>query len=78
MDGLDLQTATITEVSQLIKDRRLSPVELVQATLDRIERLNPILKAFITVTGDNALERARQAESEIGSGNYRGPLHGIP
>ena len=69
MDGLDLQTATITEVSQLIKNRRLSPVELVQATLDRIERLNPILKAFITVTGDHALERARQAESEIGSGN---------
>ena len=41
MDGLDLQTATITEVSQLIKNRRLSPVELVQATLDRIERPEP-------------------------------------
>ena len=69
---------TIQEASQRIQSGDLSPVELTQQTLDRIAKLQPVLNAYITVTADHALEQARQAEAEIRSGNYRGPLHGIP
>jgi len=69
---------TLAEAAELIPTRRLSPVELTRECLARIERLNPVLNAYITVTGDLALEQARQAEAEIMAGNYRGPLHGIP
>ncbi len=69
---------TIRELSQKILDRSISPVELTHACLDRIEKLNPTLNAFITVTAESALERARVAEREIFRGNYLGPLHGIP
>ncbi len=67
-----------TELAPLIKARKLSPVELVQAFLDRIESVNPKVNAFITVTGEHALKEARKAEREIAAGRYRGPLHGIP
>ena len=56
----------------------VSPTELTQATLERIERLNPKLNAFLTVSAELAFEQARGAEAEIAAGNYRGPLHGIP
>jgi aspartyl-tRNA(Asn)/glutamyl-tRNA(Gln) amidotransferase subunit A len=69
---------TLTEAAEQIRSRRLSPVELTRDCLARIERLNPLLNAFITVTADLALEQARQAESDINAGTYRGPLHGIP
>ena len=69
---------TIQETSQRIQSGEISPVELTQQTLDRIAKLQPVLNAYITVTADHALEQARQAEAEIRSGNYRGPLHGIP
>lgn len=69
---------TLFDAAQQIRDRKLSPVELTRACLDRIERLNPTLNAFITVTGDHAMDAARQAEAEITAGNYRGPLHGVP
>jgi aspartyl-tRNA(Asn)/glutamyl-tRNA(Gln) amidotransferase subunit A len=69
---------TIGELSRKIADRSISPVELTHDCLDRIEKLNPILNAFITVTAESALERARLAEREIFRGHYLGPLHGIP
>ena len=69
---------TLSAAADQIRTRRLSPVELTRQCLARIERLNPVLNAFITVTGDLALEQARLAEGEITAGNYRGPLHGIP
>src|SRR5271154_7326129 len=69
---------TIGELSRKIFDRSISPVELTHDCLDRIEQLNPILNAFITVTAESALERARLAEREIFRGHYLGPLHGIP
>jgi aspartyl-tRNA(Asn)/glutamyl-tRNA(Gln) amidotransferase subunit A len=56
----------------------LSPVELTQAFLERIERLNPLLNAYITISGELALKQARDAENEVAHGQYRGPLHGIP
>ncbi len=69
---------TLTDAAEQIRTRRLSPVELTQQCLSRIGRLNPVLNAFITITAEQALEQARQAEAEIAAGNYHGPLHGIP
>ena len=69
---------TIHQLSQEIRKRSLSPVELTRDCLTRIEKLNPKLNAFITVLADSALDQVRRAEQEIQSGNYRGPLHGIP
>ncbi len=69
---------TIREAAGALRERRLSPVELVNAAISRIERLNPTLLAFITVTPEYAIKRAREAEAELAAGKYRGPLHGIP
>ncbi len=69
---------TLWEAAQLIRARRLSPVELTQSSLDRIAQINPRLNAFITVTSETALAEARAAETEIQRGIWRGPLHGIP
>jgi aspartyl-tRNA(Asn)/glutamyl-tRNA(Gln) amidotransferase subunit A len=69
---------TIAEASALIGKRELSPVELVQSRLARIERIDGTLHSSIRVLGDQALAAARSAEAEIMAGHYRGPLHGIP
>ena len=69
---------TIAEAGALIARRELSPVELVQSRLTRIERLDGKLHSFIRVLGDEALAAARSAEAEIIAGRRRGPLHGIP
>lgn len=74
----DLAFASIAEIAPLIRQREVSPVEVTEAVLARIERLNPTLNAFITVVADAAREAARRAEQEIQAGQYRGPLHGIP
>src|SRR6266513_1548008 len=68
----------LNEASQLLRSKKISPVQLTQECLSRIERLNGKLNAFITVTADSALAEARVAESEIQRGHWRGPLHGIP
>jgi aspartyl-tRNA(Asn)/glutamyl-tRNA(Gln) amidotransferase subunit A len=69
---------SIWGVSGMIRDGRLSPVALMRQCLERIEKLNPILNAFITVTTDLALATAKLAEQEIQRGAWRGPLHGVP
>src|SRR5579872_5512778 len=69
---------TIVEVSDDLRQRKVSPVELTQACLRQIEKLNPVLNAFITVTAEAALAHARVAETEIQDGHWRGPLHGVP
>ncbi len=69
---------TIEELSSLLERRELSPVELVEAMLERISASNAELNAYITVTAELAIEQARRAEQEIAQGNRRGPLHGIP
>ncbi|HEV2616948.1 MAG TPA: amidase [Candidatus Acidoferrales bacterium] len=74
----DLHYLTISEASALLRKKKISPVELTQAALKRIETLNPRLNAFITVTAQRAMRQARAAEREIARGKYRGPLHGIP
>ena len=73
-----LHYLTIQEAGDKIRRRALSPVEVVQASLDRIESTEGRLHSFITLLKDDALEQAREAEAEIAKGNYRGPLHGIP
>ena len=74
----DLINLDLHEVAKLVRQKRVSPPELAKACLARIEALNPILNAFITVTAESALEQARQAETELQRGIWRGPLHGIP
>ena len=78
MSDRDLHLLTIAEAARLIESRSLSPVELTQAYLDRIARLNDNLGAYITVMSDSALAQAARAESEIMNGDYRGKMHGIP
>src|SRR5947207_14368503 len=69
---------SISEAAELLRQKKISPVDLATACLDRIERLNPVLNAFITVTHEGAMAQARAAEDEIQRGQSRGPLHGIP
>src|SRR5690349_20977435 len=84
MNDAELAFASIEEVGKLFRNRELSPVELVKLMLDRIERLNPKLNAYITVTAELALAQAKKAEAELFSPRGRkghrdrGPLHGIP
>ena len=74
----ELHYLTIREAADLIRSGSLSPVELTQAFLDRIEKTDGRLNSYITVLADEALQEARAAEAEIRQGAYRGPLHGIP
>jgi aspartyl-tRNA(Asn)/glutamyl-tRNA(Gln) amidotransferase subunit A len=74
----DLTALSLSDASELVRRRKVSPVELTRACLARIEQLNPVLNAFITITGDLALAQARAAETDIQRGKWRGPLHGIP
>ncbi|TGL96291.1 amidase [Leptospira barantonii] len=69
---------SINELGELIRSRKVSPVTIVSDCLERIERLNPRLNAFITVTAEQALQEAELAEREIEKGNWKGPLHGVP
>jgi aspartyl-tRNA(Asn)/glutamyl-tRNA(Gln) amidotransferase subunit A len=69
---------SIAEASDLLRRKEISPVELTNVCLARIEQLNPTVNAFITVMSESALAQAREAEEEIGRDEWRGPLHGIP
>lgn len=68
----------IRQLGHLIRDKHISPVELAETFLDRLESLGPEYNAVVTVTRDRAMRQARNAEREILSGQYKGPLHGIP
>lgn len=74
----DLTFLTATELAPKIKDKEISPVDLVKQTLNRIEKVDSSLNTYITVLNDLALKQAEDAEQEIINGNYKGPLHGIP
>jgi aspartyl-tRNA(Asn)/glutamyl-tRNA(Gln) amidotransferase subunit A len=73
-----IMLTSIAETGERLRKREVSPVELTEYCLAQIEKLNPALNAFITVTAELALTQARAAEAEILCGNWRGPLHGIP
>ena len=68
MDDLDLAYSSVADLRELLHSKKLSPVELTELYLRRIESLNPRLNAFLTVTGDYAMESARRAEEAIGRG----------
>jgi aspartyl-tRNA(Asn)/glutamyl-tRNA(Gln) amidotransferase subunit A len=74
----DLTGLTIAEASDRISRREISPTELTNAYLERIERLQPKVNAYVTLTAERAMSDAKTATDEIAAGNYRGALHGIP
>jgi aspartyl-tRNA(Asn)/glutamyl-tRNA(Gln) amidotransferase subunit A len=75
---MDLTDLTLSEAAGEIAARRISPVDLTRACLERIERYDPSLNCFITLSAESALKQANQAENEIHRGVWRGALHGIP
>jgi len=77
MDQQDLCFATIEQLSHLFLKREVSPVEYIQAQLDRISTTEDKLNSFITITGEQALKEAEIVEADILEGRYKGPLHGI-
>ncbi|HEV8472984.1 MAG TPA: amidase [Methylomirabilota bacterium] len=78
MNPTDLCYTPATEIARLIRTRALSPVEVTRAVLERIERVNPVVNAFCTLTADAAMDAARAAERAVTSGAPLGPLHGVP
>lgn len=78
MTSITLEELTIGETARRIRKKEISPVELTQLYLERIEALNPTLNAYLTLMADQALASAKTAEREVRRGKYRGALHGIP
>jgi len=78
MSHADLHHFELTEIAHLIQTRKVSPVELTQSMLERIEALDRRLHAYALVTPELALEQARKAEDEISKRRYKGLLHGVP
>ncbi|MBS0638623.1 MAG: amidase, partial [Proteobacteria bacterium] len=74
----DLHFLTIAEASALIRDRKVSPVELTTAIINRVKRLDSTLNSYLLLLEEQALADARRAEAEIAGGGWKGPLHGIP
>ena len=74
----DLAYAPVTKLSRWIEQRKLPSTRLTEIYLERLQRFDPKLRCVITLTTDHAMAQAKQADSEIASGKYRGPLHGIP
>ncbi len=74
----DINYSSVAELAPRVKSGEISPVEIVRTSLDRIAQLEPSLNAFLEVWGDSALDQASEAEQAISSGDYLGPLHGIP
>ncbi len=68
----------VTELSALVRTRKVSSVELTKLYLARLKRFDDLLKCVVTLTEDLALKQAERADREIAAGRYRGPLHGIP
>ncbi len=69
---------SISQLSKQLKSGKLSPVQLTETFLTRLETIGPRLNAVVTVTRNLALKQARKAEKEIEEGDYHGPLHGVP
>jgi aspartyl-tRNA(Asn)/glutamyl-tRNA(Gln) amidotransferase subunit A len=78
MSTPDLPFLTITRLAEAYRQRDISPLEVAEAMLERIERIDPKVHAYITVTADLALQQAKQAEEAFAGGEQLGPLHGVP
>ncbi|MFI9503277.1 amidase [Nocardia sp. NPDC052566] len=77
-EAADLVLAPAADIARRIRSRSVSPVEVVDAYLDRIEAKNPAVNAYVRVLADEARAAARVAENEVAAGKVRGPLHGVP
>ena len=73
----DLETKSTTQLAELVRSRQASPVEIVQAHLDRIAEINPQLNAIVTLA-PNVMDKAKEAEAAVMRGDALGPLHGVP
>jgi aspartyl-tRNA(Asn)/glutamyl-tRNA(Gln) amidotransferase subunit A len=78
MRGQDLRELTLAEAASLVRRKKVSPVELAEGYLRRIEALNPSLNAYITIAAEQAMRWAQQAEDDVARGLELGPLHGVP
>jgi aspartyl-tRNA(Asn)/glutamyl-tRNA(Gln) amidotransferase subunit A len=78
MERSEIPFLTVAELSELIRSGEVSPVDVTEAYLNRVEALNNDIRAYLTVTPELARQAAREAAEEIEGGNYRGPLHGVP
>jgi len=78
MEKADIPFLSVSQLSEFLKSRQVSPVEVVEGYLERIDRLNDRLYAYLTVCRDQAVEAARVLERELARGEYRGPFHGVP
>ena len=78
MEKSELPFLTVAELGQRIAIKEVSPVEATEAYLERIQQVDSKLNSYITVTADEAMKQAREAEHAINRGDYRGPLHGVP
>ena len=78
MKSVDIPYLSATELSGFLRRKEISPLEAVDAYLDRIEQVDPKLNSYITVVATEARQAALDAEREIAAGGYRGPLHGVP
>ena len=74
----DIAFAPVTQLSRWVESRKITSERLTNIYLARLQKYNPTLRCVITLTGDHALQQAKQADQEIAAGKYRGPLHGIP
>src|SRR5664279_2698672 len=78
MADVSLTNLSLSEAADLVAARKVSPVDLTDACIERAEALEPRLHAYITQTFDAARGEAKAAEADIAGGRYRGPLHGVP
>ena len=78
MDKGDIPFLSASDLSRLIKKRKVSPVEAVEAYLERIELLDPKLNSYLTICSDEAMQAARESKQALARGEYLGPMHGIP
>jgi len=78
MDTTSPGFVSVRELGERVRTRQVSPMELVEYFLERLETHGPAYNAVVTITRERAMEQARRAEAEIVAGKYRGPLHGIP
>ncbi len=78
MDEQELCNLSLRELSEMLRKREVASADVTRRVLDRIRRLNPRLRAYITVLEDSAIAAAQRADGEIASGRWRGPLHGVP
>ncbi len=78
MNAHDVAYLPVRRLAELVRERQVSPVELAEVFLERLERIGPRYNALVTLMPDRAREEAERAERELAAGKYRGPLHGIP